>query len=84
MTGERDDPESQTQAKRETREGLTGRICFRYLMKEKKDEWLLREMGQMAGTENLLTLGDLKLFFLRGGGVWQRRAGKYAAAKARR
>lgn len=63
MTGERDDPESQTRAKRETREGLTGRICFRYLMKEKKDEWLLREMGQMAGTENLLTLGDLKLFF---------------------
>lgn len=28
-----------------------------------KDGWLLREMGQMAGTRNLLTLGDSKLFF---------------------
>lgn len=36
MTSKRDDPESQMQVKRETREGLTVRICFRYLMKEKR------------------------------------------------
>lgn len=36
VTSKRGDPESQMQAKGERREGLTVRICFRYLMKEKR------------------------------------------------
>jgi len=55
------------QAKKGNERGSDSQDLLQTLNEGEKDEWLLREMGQMAGTENLLTLGDLKLFFLGGG-----------------
>lgn len=43
-----------------------------------KDGWLLREVGQMAGTGNLLTLGDCEPFFWEVAGPSRRAHGGQA------
>lgn len=49
--------------KKGSERGSARRDLPQTLNEGEKDGWLLREMGQMAGTGNLLTLRDSKLFF---------------------